>query len=108
MSKLFVLVDDDFLVHMTWKMIAEKTGVRLLTFLSEEELSKNLHEIDNDANFYIDKKLANSVDGIEVARNLSEKGFTNIYLATGSDYLLEGIETRYPFIKGVIGKSPPF
>jgi hypothetical protein len=48
---------------------------------------------------------ANGIKGEEIAEKLFDMGFNNIYLATGydADYFSD-----IPFIRGIVGKSPPF
>jgi hypothetical protein len=107
-SRVCVLIDDDFLVHMTWKMTSDKSGIVLFAFYSENEFLTQIGNIPLSSEIYIDKNLGQGIDGVEVAGRVAKLGFQNIFLATGSDYLIEEIQNQFPFIKGVIGKSPPF
>lgn len=100
-SKL--LLDDDELIHMTWKMKAKEANVDLLCFKDPEEI--DLGTISKDSVFYIDSNLGDDVKGEDFARKLYDQGFENLYLATGYD---KSEFEHLDFLKGVIGKRPPF
>ncbi len=54
---------------------------------------------------YIDSELENDVKGEDIAKELDEKGFKNIYMETGHP---KEQFAHLKFIKEVIGKEPPF
>jgi len=101
-----VLIDDDPLVRITWKMAAERRGIPLKVFSRVEEFEKFKAQLDFSSLIYIDSQLDDGVRGEEIARQLSGEGFTQIYLATGFDP--SEFEGYRPFLKGIIGKEPPF
>jgi hypothetical protein len=107
-SQKIILIDDDSLVHLMWKMVATKKNLNLVALSDENEFNALAPEFPVDAKVYIDKNLSGGINGIEVAKRIFDKGFKNIYLATGEDHILNGIQKVYPFFKGVIGKEPPF
>lgn len=99
-----ILVDDDQLVQLTWKARAAKSDVDLIIFSSAEELKNNLDNLNKDSTFYIDRELGGT-NGEDLAIFLNQKGFQNIFLATGHS---PDLFTHLTFLKGIIGKKPPF
>lgn len=100
-----VLIDDDILVHMTWKMAAREKGVGFLAISTKEEFLRQASALPRDVLIYIDSNLGGGVKGQDVARELSTAGFTNLYLATGYSPDQFG---AMPWIKGIVGKDPPW
>lgn len=109
MSKLpkldCVLIDDDMLVHMTWKMVAREKGLQVTAVSSREEFMGVCGSLDRSTPVYVDSNLGDGVKGEELAKELHDAGFSNIYLATG--YAPETFNPM-PWIKGVVGKEPPW
>lgn len=99
-----VLLDDDLLVHMNWKLAAKAAGVELKAYKTREELVAVAENLPKNTPLYIDSDLGNEVKGEDIAKGLHEKGFTEITMATG-----HGAEkfSRLPWLK-VSGKEPPF
>ena len=100
-----ILIDDDPLVHMTWKMAGRERGKTVRVFKSREEFLAAASRISFTTPIYIDSSLGHGVKGELVAKELYALGFTELYLATG-----HGAEkfANIPYIKGVIGKEPPW
>ena len=65
-----ILLDDDSLMHMTWKMNAKEKTKSILCFTTREELFLKLKDIDSDCPFYIDENLSNGVKGEQVTKQL--------------------------------------
>jgi signal transduction histidine kinase len=103
--ELVVLIDDDALVIMNWKMAAKKKGINLKTFKEPKEFLDNIENYSKEAIIYIDSELADDIKGEDVAKELSEKGFKNIYIETGHD---KEKFSHLKFIKEIIGKEPPW
>ena len=103
-SRIAVLLDDDMLVHMNWKMAAKAAGVGLkaykepATFLTETAASAKNTPI------YIDSDLGNDVKGEDIAQTLHEKGFADLTMVTGHS---PEKFAHLPWLK-VSGKEPPF
>lgn len=99
-----VLLDDDMLVHMNWKMAAKAAGVELKAFKIPEDFAVAIKTLSKTTPIYIDSDLGNDVKGENIAKALHEKGFTNITMATG-----HGPEefAHLPWLK-VTGKEPPW
>ncbi|MFZ9596602.1 MAG: sensor histidine kinase [Bdellovibrionia bacterium] len=109
-SNSLILIDDDPLVQMTWRLAAQSAGVTLHSFTSSEGFFQISDKIDHSIPIYIDSQL-NQVDldvslrGEWVARDLAQMGFQNIYLTTG--YSAEDF-SGMPWLRAVRGKEPPF
>ena len=77
-----VLLDDDAITHMNWEWAAKENGVELRAFTDPAEFMAHLVDFPKDIPLYIDSELGENVKGENIAAELKEKGFTNIYLAT--------------------------
>ena len=100
-----VLVDDDPLVRMSWKMVAQQKGKSILLCNSVDDFREKMAELDRSTPIYLDSNLGGGLRGEEFAIELAQEGFTEVFLATGyrtSDF--EGL----PGVKAVVGKDPPF
>jgi len=97
-----ILIDDDDLIHLTWQMLAKEKNKNIKLFKTEAEFLTAAAEIDPDTSIYVDVHLANSVNGVEVARRLHELGFFSLHLATGYTEI-----EKPDFIKTLAGKDPP-
>lgn len=100
-----VLIDDDDLVRMTWKMAASDAGVTLWCFESFELFINESSQVNFETPIYLDYHLGKAENGIEVGRKIADLGFSNISLATGLE--AETI-TAVPWIRQVIGKEVPW
>lgn len=99
-----VLVDDDELTRMIWKNKADKKGITFLCYKNVEDCLNELDFFNPETSFYIDNHIGDS-RGVELAEKLHRLGYKNLYMATGSS---SSEFDSYEFIKGVIGKEPPF
>ena len=116
---LTLLLDDDVLIHMTWRMAAKQAGARLEVFDSPEALLARLAELasgsadpvtpdstaNRDVRVYVDSKLRGGVLGENVARQVVELGFPAVYITTGYP---PARFAHVTWVRGVIGKDPPF
>ena len=100
-----ILIDDDPLIRKAWQIMAKRCGTRLHCFTKPDEFFDDIDAFDKEVPLYIDSNLADGLKGENVAKNISDKGFTNIYLATGSS---PDEFPSMPWIKEIIGKAPPF
>ena len=103
---MIILIDDDKLIHMSWKLAAQKAEVELVTFFTVDEALEFLEksEVMPEA-IYIDSQLGHNIKGEIEASRLFDCGFTEIYLASGLKFKPEEIP---PYIKGSITKRAPF
>ncbi len=106
MKKLYILIDDDELVRMTWKFKAGASDVDFEAFATADEFFQKASDIPKDCSLFIDSNLGDGVKGEEVAVKIHELGFFDIHLATGSDSA--DISYDKNIIKSVRGKEPPF
>ena len=99
-----ILLDDDPLVHMNWKMAAKAAGAELNTYKTPRELAAAAATLPRDIPLYIDSELADGAKGEDVAAELHDKGFSDITMATG-----HGPDkfAHLPWLK-VSGKEPPW
>jgi signal transduction histidine kinase len=105
MNRMAVLIDDDALVHMTWKVAARTKGIALKAFKSPDDFLANLETFPKDTPIYIDSDLGSGIKGEDIAKTIHAKGFATIYLETGHS---PGSFQKMPWIKEVISKDPPW
>ncbi len=99
-----VLLDDDPLVHMNWKMAARAAGADLKLYKTPQELLAAAETLPRDIPLYIDSELGDGAKGEEIAKDLHDKGFADITMATGHD---AAKFSRLPWLK-TTGKEPPW
>ena len=97
------LIDDDPLARATWTIAASRAGKRLAVFTSVRDFLSA--RIDLSTPVYIDADLGDGIDGALEAKRLHERGYTELYLATGHP------ASKFPdqgHLKGIQGKAPPW
>ncbi|MDD2805295.1 MAG: HAMP domain-containing sensor histidine kinase [Elusimicrobiales bacterium] len=99
-----VLLDDDQLVHMNWRMAAKAAGAELTSCRTPEEFASAVAALPRDIPVFIDSELGGAVRGEDLAVNLHDNGYTDISLATG--HAPEKF-SHLPWLK-VTGKEPPW
>lgn len=101
-----IFIDDDKTLTHAWVIRGKMKNKNVVTFNSIEEFRSSLiHFCRKDMPIYIDSNFGIGLTGQDYAKELYEKGFTNIYLSTG--YKKEHFSDM-PWIKGIVGKEPPF
>ena len=100
-----VLIDDDTLVHLVWRMSASQKGKNVLVFSRVEEFENNSFDLDVNVPIYLDSQLGEEGLGEDLAERLQAKGFTNIFLCTGFS---KDMIKNHQLIQGVVGKEPPW
>lgn len=100
-----VLLDDDSLVHMMWKLAAKQAGKTLLAFTRVDELQSALPSVSKATPIYLDSDLGLQGRGEAVAQELHGLGYTELYIVTG--YEADQF-THLPWLKGVRGKEAPW
>ena len=100
-----LIVDDDGLVRMNWRVAAEGMGKDLRVFGNPGEFLGALEGFSKETAIYLDSELGEGIRGEEIVREVYEKGFRNLYLTTG-----HSPETfpAMPWIKKIVGKGPPW
>jgi signal transduction histidine kinase len=103
-SRMVVLLDDDMLVHMNWKMAAKAASVELKAYKTREDFTAGITNLPKDTPIYIDSDLGKDIKGEDIAKDLHDKDFSDITMATG-----HGADkfTHLPWLK-VTGKEPPW
>ncbi|HNW44177.1 MAG TPA: ATP-binding protein [Elusimicrobiales bacterium] len=100
-----VLLDDDRLVHMTWKMAAREKGLNLKIYDTAAGLLAGSGELPPATAIYIDSDLGDGGKGEDVARVLHDKGFTNLSMETGHS---PDRFAHLTFLRSVQSKRPPW
>lgn len=102
-----IVIDDDPLVHMTWRMAASDQGKRVICFHGPGDFFAKAGELSPTSPIFIDVSLADGIRGEAVAEQVADLGFSDIALATGHDASSLKLKpsTR---VKRVIGKEPVF
>ena len=103
----YILIDDDELIHMAWKLAAKKSATKLTCFYSVNEFLNCSSEFQKSVHIYVDSSLGEGISGEIESEKIKQAGFENIYLATG--YAKEDIDlTDKDWIKDIHNKRPPF
>ncbi len=97
-----IVLDDDDLILMTWKMAASDRNKSVLCFSNGSDLKSNLKNIDPDCAFYIDSNLSKNEKGEDIAKGLFELGYKNLYLATGYE---PDQFSHVTWVKAIVGKD---
>jgi signal transduction histidine kinase len=100
-----VLIDDDLLVHRVWSLQAKHVGKLVQTYVSGEMFYAAARQIDKTTPVYVDVKLGGQENGVDVAKQVYEMGFRDIFFTTG--YTKDDVPD-IPWIKGLVGKEPPW
>ncbi len=98
-----VLIDDDTLVQLIWETRANDKKMVLKVYSDPSEV--DFTTIHKDCPIFIDSNLKNGLKGEDVAEKLLKDGFNRLYLATGYE---KDRFAHLTFLKGVIGKEPPW
>ncbi len=102
--KEIVLIDDDELIHLSWKMEAKRRDVKLHCFLSIEDFIKNAQSFSKKTKVFIDINLGNDVRGDVASEEIFKLGFLNLFLASGFS---ESEVSKPSWIKDFSGKRFP-
>jgi len=101
----YVLIDDDLIVHMSWKYAAKQDGKKILNFKTPEEFLAKAPTLDKNTPIYIDSFLGNGIKGEIFAEELYKMGFIQLWLCTG---LPDESLRRFTYLRGVVAKEPPW
>ena len=103
-SEVFaVLIDDDIFMHDLWKLTAKDKCI--VCFQEPESFFMQMHKFSKDINIYIDSSLSGNKKGEDIAKEIYQLGFKNIYLATGYN---PKQFPEMPWIKEIRDKTPPW
>jgi hypothetical protein len=99
-----VLIDDDDLIHLTWKGVALSSNTNLISFFDVSSFLEKSRDIDHDSPIFIDSNLGNGLRGQDFVSEIKALGYKKIFIATGySPETLGSIDG----IMGIVGKEPP-
>lgn len=100
-----VLIDDDKLTHLSWKIAAKKSNVDLLSYCSVDDFLREAHSFGRHTPIYVDSNLGENLKGEVLSEEIYKLGFTELFMATG----YSSLSTPKPhWIKSVLGKKPPW
>ena len=85
---LVLLDDDDWFGRFFSGMLASK-GKTMKHYSSPQSLLEEISRYPKNTKICTDFELNDSMNGLEVAKNLHEQGFTSLYLATGHRFKQE-------------------
>jgi len=102
---MIVLIDNDELVIMSWRMSAKKANIELLAFASVDEFLKHNSEIPKETEIYIDSELDDDKRGEIEAHKIFNLGFENLFLASGKTFEASELPS---YFKGRVSKRPQF
>jgi hypothetical protein len=101
----YILIDDSKINCDNWNLMAKVYHKKVATFHSPDGFYANMAQFDKATKIYIDSNLAANIKGEEIAKDIHDKGFGEIYLCTGYP---EEHFFAMPWIKEIVGKTPPF
>lgn len=98
----FVFLDDNVALTQAYSFLAKSKNKNILLFNHPDELMAELENIPAETLIYIDSQLGD-IKGEDFAKTLHERGYQELYLATGAIDPAFDIKA-YPWLKGVKGK----
>ena len=102
-----ILIDDNEALITAWKERAVYKKKKMKAFLSIEAFLKEAEQYDKKTKIYVDSNLGGGVKGEVASEEIAKRGFKQIHLCTG----FAGDPSKfakYPWIKSVQRKEPPF
>lgn len=100
-----VFIDDDSLMRFTWFFAAQINGITLLTYNHPDAFIREIEQFNKSTLIYIDSDLGEDVPGEQYAKKIYQLGFHEIYLSTA--YPADKY-SNMPWVKAIVGKTPPF
>lgn len=100
-----VFVDDDETICEIWRERAELANLKIIIFSTAQEFIRVCKLLKKSITIYIDSCLNDHNAGEDIAKNLYQCGYTNIFMSTA--FPKEKFIEMY-WLKGVISKEPPF
>jgi hypothetical protein len=100
-DKSIILVDNDDLVHINWKIQMKKQGINLASFYSISEFLDTAYSYSTDTPIFLDSNLDDGIKGEVDGIKIYNLGFNNIKITTGYN------ELDQPYwVRSIIGKCP--
>lgn len=82
-----VFIDDDFtLIDALCSFIETKKGRTIDKYYNPKKFLDKLPQYTKDTKIFMDNDFKSSIDGINLAKQLHENGYTNLYLLSGKDF----------------------
>ncbi len=102
----YVYIDDDRLLRLGWSKRAKNKQINLLTLATADEFMAHENHLSKEhTRIYIDYDLGDATkNGLELAQELHEKGYKNIFMASGHE---EKHFTQFSWLT-FAGKECPF
>jgi hypothetical protein len=100
-----IFIDDSESLAQAWEMAGAAVGKNIKIYHSPEKLLAEIENYPASIPLYIDSQLEGGVLGEDLAKVLYNKGYRELYLATG--YPPEHF-SHCTWLKAVVGKNPPF
>ena len=98
-----ILIDDDRLMHLSWKLYCKKHNIEFHSFRSVEEFIIVAPSFQPSVKIFIDSYLGEGKKGEVESEKIFKLGFLNLYLATGAD---EHTIQKPGWIIAIYSKSP--
>lgn len=100
-----VILDNEDLQIRSWQFAAIQNGKTILAFDNLEKFIAALPNIDHNTPLFIDSILDATIKGEDIAKQVFDQGFKNVYMSSGHD---PSYFKDMTFLKGIIGKTPFF
>lgn len=100
-----ILIDDEDLIRGAWRFSAKKVGKKIKTFASLEQFETICAGLNRATPIFVDLKLGKGESGLTVSKDLHDRGFTELFICTGTDAQSVG---EVPWVKEVREKRPPW
>ena len=100
----YVFLDNNQMVVDLWELAAQGKGVSFRAFKNAPDFLEFVASSDKDVCIYVDVDLGLELTGVDILKKLYNDGYKNLFLTTG----YSNCDFDMDFIKGVVGKEPPF
>jgi hypothetical protein len=100
-----IFIDDSESLAQAWEMAGATVDKEVKIYHSAAKLLAEIETYPKYIPLYIDSQLDGGLAGEDLAKILYDKGYHELYLATG--YPPEQF-SHCTWLKGVVGKNPPF
>ncbi|MDO8954932.1 MAG: HAMP domain-containing sensor histidine kinase [Gammaproteobacteria bacterium] len=100
-----IFLDDNNTLTQAWEIAGASVNINVKTYNASELLLADIVNYPKDIAIYIDSDLRENVRGEDIAKQLYDMGYHELFLATGSEP--ENF-AHCTWLKGIIGKIPPF
>lgn len=81
-----VLLDDEELLLASLSSLLEARGKTVDKYNKPKKFLEKLAQYDKDTKIFMDNDFKSYINGVDLAKQLHEKGYTNLYLFSGADF----------------------